>query len=35
MDRIRELCAQRPTVYLPGHDPEAGERLKIRQAVSV
>ena len=24
---IRELCAQRPTVYLPTHDPESAERL--------
>jgi N-acyl homoserine lactone hydrolase len=24
---IRELCAQRPTVYLPSHDPQSAERL--------
>lgn len=34
MRRIRELCASRPTVYLPGHDPEAEERLEARQPVS-
>jgi N-acyl homoserine lactone hydrolase len=31
MARIRELAAQRPTVYLPAHDPEAGERLEKRR----
>lgn len=35
MERIRELCASRATVYLPGHDPEAGERLEGRTPVSV
>jgi N-acyl homoserine lactone hydrolase len=29
---IRELCAQRPTIYLPAHDPEAGPRLEQRRA---
>ena len=35
MERIQELCASRPTVYLPGHDPEAGERLASREAARV
>lgn len=30
MARIRELAAERPTVYLPAHDPDAGERLERR-----
>jgi len=30
---IRELCAQRPTVYLPAHDPKSAERLQGRCAV--
>lgn len=34
MARIRELAAERPTVYLPAHDPEAGERLEGRQPIS-
>jgi N-acyl homoserine lactone hydrolase len=32
---IRATCAQRPTVYLPTHDPEAAERLQERRAVNV
>ena len=31
MARIRELGAQRPTVYLPAHDPGAAERLRERR----
>ena len=34
MARIRELAESRPTVYLPGHDPEAAARLEARQPVS-
>jgi N-acyl homoserine lactone hydrolase len=34
MARIRELAAQRPTVYLPAHDPEAGARLEERRPLS-
>jgi glyoxylase-like metal-dependent hydrolase (beta-lactamase superfamily II) len=35
MARIRELGAERPTVYLPGHDRDADERLEKRQPLSV
>jgi N-acyl homoserine lactone hydrolase len=35
MARIRELAAERPTVYLPAHDPEAGERLEQRRPVEL
>lgn len=35
MARIRELAASRPTVYLPGHDPEASKRLRDRIPVSL
>jgi N-acyl homoserine lactone hydrolase len=31
---IRALCAASPTVYLPTHDPRAGERLAQRRPVS-
>jgi glyoxylase-like metal-dependent hydrolase (beta-lactamase superfamily II) len=31
--RIRELAAQRPTVYLPTHDPESVARLAAKQPV--
>lgn len=31
--RIRELAADRPTVYLVAHDPETGDRLARRTAV--
>jgi N-acyl homoserine lactone hydrolase len=31
--RIGEFCAQRPTVYLPAHDPDAAERLRERRTV--
>lgn len=34
MARIRELAAERPTVYLPAHDPAAAERLEARRPVS-
>ena len=33
--QIRRLCAARPTVYLPTHDPKSGERLAARRAVAV
>jgi glyoxylase-like metal-dependent hydrolase (beta-lactamase superfamily II) len=32
---IRALCARRPTVYLPTHDPKSAERLKDRRAATV
>jgi glyoxylase-like metal-dependent hydrolase (beta-lactamase superfamily II) len=35
LDRLNELVAERPTVYLPAHDPDAAARLADRQAVSV
>jgi glyoxylase-like metal-dependent hydrolase (beta-lactamase superfamily II) len=31
--RIREFCTQRPTVYLPAHDPHAAQRLREYRAV--
>jgi N-acyl homoserine lactone hydrolase len=31
---IRQLCAQRPTIYLPTHDPKSAERLRQRRAVA-
>jgi len=31
---IRTLCAQRPTIYLPSHDPESAERLEYLRAVT-
>jgi N-acyl homoserine lactone hydrolase len=31
---IRALCAQRPTIYLPSHDPKSAERLEHRRAVN-
>ena len=30
---IRALCAQRPTIYLPAHDPQSADRLQERQIV--
>ena len=33
MERIRELGHQRPTVYLPAHDPAAARRLEERSAL--
>jgi N-acyl homoserine lactone hydrolase len=33
MERIRELGLQRPTVYLPTHDPAAAQRLAERSAL--
>jgi glyoxylase-like metal-dependent hydrolase (beta-lactamase superfamily II) len=33
LERIRELAAERPTVYLPGHDPAAAQRLEERRTV--
>jgi N-acyl homoserine lactone hydrolase len=32
---IRALCAARPTVYLPAHDPQSAERLAGRRTVAV
>ncbi len=32
---IRTLCAQRPTIYVPTHDPESAERLQERRTVVV
>ena len=34
LGRVRELARTRPTVYLPTHDPAAGERLADRVVVS-
>ena len=31
---IRTLCAARPTIYLPTHDPQSGERLERRRPVA-
>jgi N-acyl homoserine lactone hydrolase len=31
LGRIQELASQRPTVYLPTHDPGSGERLTARR----
>lgn len=33
--QIRALCAARPTVYLPTHDPNSAERLAARRTVYV
>lgn len=35
MARIRELAADRTTVYLPGHDPDAEARLEERRGVTL
>jgi glyoxylase-like metal-dependent hydrolase (beta-lactamase superfamily II) len=32
---IRASCAQRPTIYLPAHDPQSADRLQERQTVAV
>jgi glyoxylase-like metal-dependent hydrolase (beta-lactamase superfamily II) len=32
LKRIRKLCADRSTIYLPTHDPKSGERLSERSA---
>ena len=32
---IRALCAQRPTIYLPSHDPKSAERLEQRRTVTI
>ncbi len=34
LERLNTLVAERPTVYLPAHDPQAAARLAERQAVS-
>lgn len=31
---IRAFCAARPTIYLPAHDPQSGERLRARHTVA-
>jgi glyoxylase-like metal-dependent hydrolase (beta-lactamase superfamily II) len=31
--RIRRLAAERPTVYLPSHDPDSPRRLAARETV--
>lgn len=31
--RLREFCSQRPTVYLPAHDPHAAQRLRQGRTV--
>ena len=33
--RIQQLASQRPTVYLPSHDPSSSERLEARRAAVV
>jgi N-acyl homoserine lactone hydrolase len=33
LERIRRFALERPTVYLPTHDPESSVRLEARQAV--
>jgi glyoxylase-like metal-dependent hydrolase (beta-lactamase superfamily II) len=33
--RIRDLCADRPTVYLPSHDPESRTRLLAQSTVKL
>jgi glyoxylase-like metal-dependent hydrolase (beta-lactamase superfamily II) len=33
LDRIRRFTRERPVVYLPSHDPDAGARLAARQTV--
>jgi N-acyl homoserine lactone hydrolase len=30
---IRALCSQRPTIYLPAHDPQSANRLQERRTV--
>jgi N-acyl homoserine lactone hydrolase len=32
--RIRQLCSDRPTIYLPTHDPKSFERLYRRRPTS-
>jgi N-acyl homoserine lactone hydrolase len=34
LKRIQRLVTERPTVYLPSHDPDAAARLAKRQVVS-
>ena len=34
LGRIRELARERPVLYLPSHDPEAGSRLSARETVA-
>ncbi|HEX8648624.1 MAG TPA: N-acyl homoserine lactonase family protein [Thermoleophilaceae bacterium] len=35
MGRIRAQAVERPTVYLPTHDPRAGERLEAREPLAL
>ncbi len=35
LGNIRELCALRPTTYLPTHDPKSADRLDVRRAAIV
>ncbi len=35
LKRIKTFCAQRPTVYLPTHDPASPDRLQKRQATRI
>jgi hypothetical protein len=32
---IRKFCGQRPTIYLPAHDPQSKQRLQERRSVMV
>lgn len=34
LERIREFTRDQPVVYLPSHDPKAGERLDVRATVT-
>jgi N-acyl homoserine lactone hydrolase len=34
LDRIRDFTRRRPVVYLPSHDPHAGQRLDTRETVT-
>jgi N-acyl homoserine lactone hydrolase len=34
LGKIRQLCAERPIVYLPTHDPQSGARLLARRTVT-
>lgn len=35
LDALQQLCADRPTVYLPTHDPESADRLSSRRVAAV
>ncbi len=34
LKRVRDYCLSTPTLYLPSHDPDVPERLRLRQVVS-